>query len=241
MFQTPIHLKIKKEDLSPKIITVGDPGRAKHLAENILSNPKTINEYRGFLSYTGEYSRQLISIVTHGVGMPSAAIVFEELAMLGAKQIVRLGTTGGLLKEVKIGDIVISTAAGHIHGGTIKQYAGENIPGNGMDPELTLKLINTARKKGYKPHIGPVISSDAFYAEDPSLAKKWSSLGFLSVEMECSALAMLGWMRKFKPACMLLVTDNLAENQKGIIGSDDVNQRMIDLGKIVAEALLSTE
>jgi 5'-methylthioadenosine phosphorylase len=241
VLELPIHLKIRKEVLSPKVITVGDPQRAKKLAETILDNSRIINENRGFLSYTGEYEGERISVVTHGIGMPSAAIVFEELSMLGVKKMVRLGTTGSLRKDIGIGEVVVATCAGHSWGGTIGQYAGEIAPGNGMDPLLTQQLIQEARKAGYKPHTGPVISSDAFYAEDPQKAEKWKKLGFIAVEMECAVLATLGWMRGYKPGCMLLVTDNLALNEKGIIGTDVVNERMKDLGRIVAKALITGE
>ncbi len=237
----PIHVKIKKEDLSPRVIAVGDPARSQALAEALLENPRVVNTNRGFLSYTGKYKGKEISIVTHGIGMPSAAIVFEELSMIGAKKIIRLGTTGALRKDINIGDIIIATSAGHIHGGTIGQYAGEIEPGNGMDPHLTVALIEGAKRSGKRFHVGPVISSDAFYAEGEEETLRWSKLGFLSVEMECSVLAALGWMRGFKPACMLLVTDNLAHGEKGIIGTEKVNEIMREIGSIAADALVETD
>jgi 5'-methylthioadenosine phosphorylase len=84
-----------------------------------------------------------------------------------------------------------------------------------------------------------VISSDAFYAEDESLAEKLSNLGFYSIEMECAGLAAIGWMRGIETACVLYVTDSLVDGAKGLLGAERVNMDMVKIGEAVAEVLAS--
>jgi len=94
----PLHILAKPEDIAPRVITSGDPARVKQLA-SYLEDARLVNENRGFLVYTGKYKGVDVTVATHMIGAPSAAIVFEELIMLGAKLIVRFGTCGGFLPE----------------------------------------------------------------------------------------------------------------------------------------------
>lgn len=234
----PVHLKIKNGELAERVIAVGDPNRAQVFSNSLLSEARLVNSNRGLLTYTGKYGGIPLSITTHGMGMPSAMIIFEELFMLGAKKIVRIGTTGSLRKDVKIGDVVVATAAGHFSSSAIRQYFPRDVvPPNSTSHELTKKLIDELGRGGFIVHKGPVISSDAFYAESETLAEELGKLGFLSIEMECAGLTALGWMRGFDTACVLYVTDSLVDGAKGLLGSERVNQEMIRIGETVAKVL----
>jgi len=237
----PVHLKIRRGELAERVIAVGDPNRAQVFSSSFLSEARLINSNRGLLTYTGFYRGVPISIATHGMGMPSAMIVFEELFMLGAKKIVRIGTTGSLRKDVKIGDVVIATAAGHFSSSALRQYSPKDVVlPNSTSHHLTESLHREIADLGLKVHVGPIISSDAFYAESEGLASELGRLGFLSIEMECAGLTALGWMRGFDTACVLYVTDSLVDGAKGLLGSDRVNTDMIKIGESVAKVLSSS-
>ena len=106
----PIHIKAEKEQLSPLVIAPGDP-RSKYIAENYLEEVKCYNEYRQLLGYTGKYKGIPISVQTTGMGVPSCMIVCEELVMLGATHIIRIGTCGGLQPFLNLGSSIIATSA----------------------------------------------------------------------------------------------------------------------------------
>jgi len=106
MMGGPYHILAKPGEIAERVIAVGDPARVEQVSK-LLSDCRPVNVNRGFLVYTGEYDGVRVSIACHGVGGPSSAIVFEELRMLGAKVIVRLGTTGGFLPEMEPGELVI--------------------------------------------------------------------------------------------------------------------------------------
>ncbi len=234
----PYHISAKKGDVAEKAIVVGDPARAA-LIKDLLSDPKLVSESRGFLIYTGKYRRSAVSIAVHGVGAPSAAIVFEELGMLGVNTMVRLGSCGSLRKDIAVGSIIVATSAAHSNQGVISQYFQGDCPPNAPDPELTVRIMNYMRKAGLKIYSGPVVSSDAFYAEDPGFVEKWSRRGVLAVEMECSALFSLGWMRGWRTACVLVVSNSLAGGDKAYLRTGELKDTYISVSKAILDVLTS--
>ena len=210
MERRPQHIRISPEKLAKHVIVVGDPARARYIAENFLEDVELVNEERCFHVYTGYYRGARLSVAVHGVGGPSAAIVFEELRMLGAETMIRLGTAGGLIPELDIGDLVVATGAAYIHGGAIGSYVPDACMAAAADPFLAVRLYENARKHHGRVMVGPVFSSDAFYAEDKDFVKKWSSRGIIAVEMEVATLYALAAMRGFRAAALLVISDNLA-------------------------------
>src|SRR5436305_525861 len=102
----PIHLR-PTAPLAPRVLLPGDPGRALLLAQTLLDEPKMFNHNRGLWGYTGAApDGEPLTIQASGMGRPSAMIVVEELVMLGAERIVRVGTCGALAPEVELGDLI---------------------------------------------------------------------------------------------------------------------------------------
>ncbi len=231
----PIHIKAKKGEVAERVIVAGDPARVKQLADMI--NGKLVNENRGLLVYTGEYKGVPITVAMHGIGGPSSAIVFEELIMLGAKVMIRLGSCGAMVKGLKIGDVVIPTAAAYYPGGIFYQYTRDNVC-LGLAPhyEVLNALIDEAKRQGLKFVVGPIISSDAFYAEDPEFVKKWTSRGVIAVEMECATLFMLGAFKNIKTGALLVVSDSLVE-ELGFADAEQLRPYIEKASKVVLEAL----
>lgn len=236
----PFHILARKEDIASRAIVVGDPARA-YILRNLLKHSKVVNEHRGLLTITGEYRGIPITIATHGIGGPSSAIVFEELGMLGVRVFVRLGTAGGLVPNLKIGKIVVASSAAHYLGGTIGQYVPNICMANGAHPELTYKIMQELMRRNIDFTLGPVLSSDAFYAEDPDFARKWAGYGLVAVEMECATLFALGWMRDWKTACVLVISDNLLDMEKEpkFATTMDLKQVFIGIAEAVLDAIIT--
>lgn len=233
----PIHIKAKKGDIAERVVIAGDPARVEQIA-SILENPVLVNKNRGLLVYTGKYRNTPISVAMHGVGHPSSMLVIEELIMLGAKAIIRLGTCGAMVKGLKIGDIIIPTGAAYYPGGAFYQYLKDNIcMACAPHYEILKTLIEEVSKSGINYVVGPIVSSDAFYAEDPEFVKKWTSRGIVAVEMECAGLFMLGAMRNIKTGALLLVSDSLVE-QLGFASAEELKQYVDRATRIVIEALI---
>jgi uridine phosphorylase len=107
----PHHLR-PSTPYAPDALLPGDPGRALALAQQLLTEPRMSNHARGLWGYTGETpDGRALSIQSTGMGGPSAAIVLEELAELGVRRAVRVGTCGALSPELDHGDLVIAAEA----------------------------------------------------------------------------------------------------------------------------------
>ena len=109
-----------------------------------------------------------MSVVSHGIGGPGAAICFEELINCGATTIIRLVTCGSLKpKEIKQGDLIVSMAAGREDGHS-DFMVPKGFPAV-ADPRLSIALYDTAKALKYKVHCGVTLTSGIFYT-GPAMA-----------------------------------------------------------------------
>ncbi len=230
MYRTPIHIKTAPDKVSPRVIAVGDPDRATYIAEKFLENPELVNRHRGFLLYTGKYKGERVTIACHGVGASSAAIVFEELVMLGAKVIVRLGTTGALVPELRRGDVVVAAGAGYFLTSPVLELTENVVVPAVPDLDLTVRLYDALRKNlaDRRVELARVISNDMFYVENPELAQRLARLGFRAIEMECATLFIVSALRGIRSAGVLLVSNSLVREEERDIPTSDVINKMYD-------------
>ncbi len=235
--RVPIHLRVNRGDVAERVVIVGDPARARQLS-GLLTDARLVNENRGFLTYTGTYGGVRVSVATHGIGAPSAAIVIEELISLGARLIVRLGTVGALRREVGIGDVIVPTGSAYNVGGIYTQYLGSivNYPAV-PDYEVLIALVQSLRGAGLRVWVGPVYSSDAFYAEE-DLVNVMGPRGILGVEMETAILFLLGLLRGVKTGAVLIVSNNLTEGREGrFLTAEELSPIVEKVGKAVLGAI----
>ena len=222
----PIHLRAEQGDYAPVVLLPGDPGRATMIAglfDGGLDTARLVTEYRSLLGYTGTYNGVPISVQTSGMGTPSFSIVMEELLMLGVTRFIRTGTSGGIGKGLKTGDVVVATAAVPADGATRTYLHGDPFA-PAADFELTRALVDTARARGVEPTIGVIQSVDVFYNPDADYASKMRGRGVLAVEMEAAALFLIAMRERGKGndvrgACILTVSDTLTKDDESY-GSD---------------------
>src|SRR5579884_1164116 len=94
--------------LAERVLLPGDPGRALRLAQAWLESPAMFNHNRGLWGYTGQAGDgRPLTIQSTGMGGPSAAIVVAELAELGARRLIRVGTCGALDPSLSLGQLVV--------------------------------------------------------------------------------------------------------------------------------------
>ncbi|HCJ67326.1 MAG TPA: hypothetical protein DHV62_08410 [Elusimicrobia bacterium] len=231
----PIHLKIKPQNLSPTVLLSGDPGRTKMVAEKFLTATKMINDFRGLLAYTGKYENVPVSVVTTGMGCPSAAIVIEELVNLGAKILIRIGTCGAVQKRIKPADLIIPNSAVPLVG-LLKNYhllTKITKPNNSITRKLTEKTIES----GIIYWVGPICTSDAFYQEKKE-AKEWEDKDILAMEMECAGLFALAKLRKVKAGAILTATGNILYGQQ-VMETKEIKKSISIMCKIALETIIS--
>ncbi len=206
-----IHLHAEPGDYAPLVLLPGDPSRARRIANRFdggLEAARLVNEYRGLLGWTGTYQGRPISVQTTGMGTPSFAIVAEELLRLGVRQLIRLGTTGALQSDIRLGDLVIATASSP-GDGTTAAFMGGRPYAPAPDFRLTHALVHAAEGLDVPFHVGPIASVDVFthYHPDPDYVRPWRDAGVLAVEMEASVLFYLAAARGVQAACLGTVVD----------------------------------
>jgi len=208
-----IHLHAEPGDYAPLVLMPGDPVRARRIADRFdggIENAKLVNENRGLHGWTGTYHRRPVSVQTTGMGTPSFSIVAEELLRLGAQQLIRVGTCGGIARGVQTGDLVIALSSCPADGATRTYLHGDPYAPT-ADFALTHALYHAAREAGIPVWVGPVASVDVFYNTDPDYTTTWRDRGVLAFEMEASALFYLAARAGVQAACLLTVSDVLSE------------------------------
>jgi len=237
-----IHLHAEAGDYAPLILLPGDPNRARRIAERFdggMENARLVNENRGLLGWTGTHRGRPVSVQTTGMGTPSFSIVAEELLRLGAKQLIRVGTCGGIGRDLRTGDLVIAVSASPVDGATRTYLHGEPYAPT-ADFALTHALYHAAQEAGIPVHVGSVASVDVFYNPDPDYTSKWRARGVLAFEMEAAALFYLAAREDIQAACMLTVSDVLSEDvtsEETYLSPEDLAaavDKMIDVTLIAA-------
>ena len=184
------HISAESDAFGKTVLMPGDPLRSKFIAENFLENAVLVNNIRGIQGYTGTYKGTKVSVMASGMGMPTIGIYSYELFnFFNVENIMRIGSTGSLNKDVKIRDIVFGMGAC-----TNSNYASQYGLAGTFAPiasySLLKEAINQAEKVGATYHVGNVLSSDQFYNDNEKANEGWQKMGVLAVEMEAAALYM---------------------------------------------------
>ena len=217
----PIHVRAKAADYAEACLLPGDPLRARYIAETYLDEPKETNTERGLLGYTGSFEGRAVSVQATGMGCPSAAIVMEELVQLGVKRFLRVGTCGGLQRDLILGDLIVAVSAVPADG-TARHYVGGEPHCPTADWELVHAAVHAAKELEQPLRVGPIVSSDTFYDPDPGRHERWSERGVLGVEMEAAVLFTIGALRQVQAGCLLTVSDILVGGAFTRISDDDL-------------------
>ena len=216
------HIQLKEGDIADFVILPGDPGRVDFIAQH-FDSPKEIAFNRE--TYIG------------------AAI--EELSNIGAKTLVRIGTSGAMQEHTRVGDFVIANGAVRQEG-TSPQYMPMEFPAV-PSADMVFALEEAAKEKDVNYHIGVVQSKDSFYGQhDPNsmpvsheLNQKWDAWvkgGVLCSEMEASTLFVVGSYRKVRTGALLVVYGD--QNRQEALSKDEYLESVNIATNIILEASL---
>lgn len=206
------HIGAQYGEIAKKVIMAGDPLRAKLMAERYLTNAVQINNVRSMLGFTGEYKGEKITVMGHGMGIPSIGIYTYELYnFYDVDTIIRVGSAGSLHTDLHLGDIVVAQGSCHNSNYGI-QYELPGVYAPIADFDLCRKAAESCEKHGYRYRVGNVFSSDSFYTENAH-NDKWINMGVLCVEMEAPALYMNAARAGKKALVMVTISDNIVTGE----------------------------
>lgn len=226
------HLEVKEGDVAETVIIPGDPQRVKRISSE-WDESREVAEHRQFVTHTGKYKGAPISACSTGIGGPGTAIVIEELANVGARNFIRVGSTATLKEEIEIGDLIISTGGVRLDG-TSKQYVRPEYPAS-ASYEVILALVEAADSLGVNYHLGVSASTDSFYlgqsrpgfggytqSFSESLIEDMQKANVVNFEMEAATLFTLGNIFGFRTGAVCAVYANRVRDEFEVKGENDV-------------------
>jgi len=207
------HNAANKGDIAETVLFPGDPLRAKFIAETFLKDVKQFNSVRNMFGYTGTYKGKRVSVMGSGMGMASLGIYAYELyTQYGVERIIRVGTCGAYVPQVKVRDVIIVQASS-TDSNYAYQYKLPGIIAAISSYELLEKAVNEAKKKKIRYHVGNILSSDIFYNQYPGVIESWAKMGILGVEMESYALFLTAMSLGKQALTILTVSDSLVTHE----------------------------
>ena len=197
------HLLLKPGDLPDIVLVPGDPKRAEWIAAS-LADARLLAANREYHTYRGTYRGVDVAVTSAGVGAAGAVIAYEEAIRAGARTLIRVGTAGSLSDDVRAGDLVVVIGAARGEGAS-RQLVPLDMPAV-ADPDVSAALWTACRAAGGRAHRGIGLSVDAFYRGVLDLGfETYAAAGAICVEMECSALFIVGSMRRVRTGAVVAI------------------------------------
>jgi purine-nucleoside phosphorylase len=232
------HINAPKDGFAKTVLMPGDPKRAKYIADTFLKNAVLVNDVRGIQGYTGEYKGKKISVMASGMGIPSIGIYSYELYHgYGVENIIRVGTAGALLPDIKIRDILVATGA-CTDSNYANHYGLKGTISAVPSFELMKKADETMRRLGFqdKVRFGQLFSTDVFYKDKPD-ALDWVKMGVIGIEMEAYALFLNAARAGKKALAICAVSDNLISKQE--LSAEERSKTVDDMLTYALETAIS--
>jgi uridine phosphorylase len=223
---TVFHLGLTAEMLQGATLALvpGDPGRVEHIAST-MDRHEFLASNREFTSYLGWLGEVPVVVCSSGIGGPSTSIAVEELAQLGVRTFLRVGTTGGIQPHLQPGDVIVTTGAVRLDGASL-HFAPMEFPAV-ADFQCTSALVEAARAVGVEPHVGITASSDTFYPGQERYdtysgrvtrrfrgsLDEWQAMGVLNYEMESATLFTMCASQGLRAGCVAGVLVNRTQQE----------------------------
>ncbi len=198
------HINAEAGDFAETILLPGDPLRAKHIADSFLEGAVEVTNVRNMLGFTGTYQGTRVSVMGTGMGIPSASIYAKELITeYGVKNLIRVGSCGGIRADVALRDVIVALGACTDSGVNRSRFRGLDFAAI-ADYGLLRAAVDAAEAKGQSVKVGNVFSADLFYHPDFSLFDTMEKMGVLAVEMEAAGL--YGVAAEYGAAALAILT-----------------------------------
>lgn len=208
------HINAEIGDFAETILMPGDPLRAQFIAETYLENVKQVCDVRGMYGFTGTYKGKPVSVMGHGMGIPSCSIYVHELIKdFGVKNIIRIGSCGAVHDDVKLMDVIIAMGASTDSKVNRIRFANHDFAAI-ADYHLLETAVNQARAQNVAIRVGNVFSADLFYSPEVGLFDKMEKLGILGVDMEAAGIYGVAAELGAKALTILTVSDHIKRGEK---------------------------
>ncbi len=203
------HMNAAPGDFAETVLMPGDPLRARYIAENWFDDPERVTDVRNMWGYTGRYKGQAISVMAHGMGIPSASIYTTELIeAYGVKRVMRVGSCGTTHPDVRLRDLVIALGASTDSGVNRMRFGGYDLAALASF-SLVRKAVDVAESEGVRYHVGNVFSADLFYTPDTAMFETMAKYNVYGVEMEAAGIFPIAAEHGVEALAICTVSDDI--------------------------------
>jgi purine-nucleoside phosphorylase len=231
------HISASQGDFAETVLMPGDPLRAKHIAETYLSNVVQVTGVRNMLGFTGEYKGRRVSVMGSGMGIPSISIYAKELITeYGVKNIIRVGTCGGIADDIQIRDVIIAIGASTDSVVNRSRLLGFDYSAT-ASYGLLEAAVNSAREANIPVRVGNIFSSDLFYSPVENMIDRLSKMGVLAVDMEAAGLYGVAAEYGANALTVLTVSDHIPRGEAA--SADERQSSFNDMIVLTLDAVLT--
>ena len=236
--ENPIHIE-SNADIAPLVLMPGDPLRAKYIADHFLENAKLVTNIRNMSGYTGTYKGVKVTIMAHGMGMPSASIyVFELIHFFHVKRMIRIGTCGAVSPKADVGDIILTK---NIYSESNFAYTYNNYVGNVVEANEHLNEIirDTAKEQNMELHFGMTTTMDVYgpYIDyERVLNRIPRSYEILGEEMEAFGVCHVANTMNVESTTLMTVADS--KFSKTVLTPEDRQTKLNDMIRLGLESII---
>ena len=208
------HINAEMGDFADVVLMPGDPLRAKYIAETFLDDVVQVCDVRNMFGFTGLYKGRKVSVMGHGMGIPSCSIYVTELIKdFGVKKVIRVGSCGAVNENIHVRDVVIGMGAStdsKVNRIRFKNHDFAAIADYGM-----VKAADEAAKaRGIDVKIGNLFSAELFYTPDPSMFDVMDKYGIVGVEMEAAGIYGVAAEYGAKALAICTVSDHIKTGEQ---------------------------
>ncbi|MBS9404561.1 purine-nucleoside phosphorylase [Halomonas sp. TRM85114] len=230
------HINAQPGDFADTVLMPGDPLRAKYIAETFLDEVREVNSVRNMFGYTGRYKDRAISVMGHGMGIPSVSIYAKELiSEYGVTSLIRVGSCGAVRDDVAVRDVVIGMGACTDSVVNRTRFGGMDFAAI-ADFELTRHAVDAAAVLGVPVKVGNLFSADLFYDPRPHTAELLKRYAIVGVEMEAAGLYGVAAELGARAATLCTVSDHILKGDS--LSSDERQSTFNEMMEVALEGVL---
>jgi purine-nucleoside phosphorylase len=203
------HLNAAPGEFAETVLMPGDPLRAEYIANEHLADARRVSDVRNMWGFTGTFEGLPVSVMAHGMGIPSASIYVTELiAEYGVKRVIRVGSCGTSHPDVRLRDVLIAQGASTDSGVNRMRFGGHDLAALATF-SLVRDAVDAAEALGVRYHVGNIFSADLFYTPDPEMFETMAKYNVLGVEMEAAGIFTIAAELDVESLAICTVSDDI--------------------------------
>lgn len=227
------HMNAAPGDFADTVLMPGDPLRAQYIAESYLDDVRRVTDVRNMWGFTGKYKKMPVSVMAHGMGIPSVSIYCTELITeYKVKRLIRVGSCGTTHPKVKLRDVLIAMGASTDSGVNRMRFGGYDLAALASF-RLVQNAVSAATANKVRYHVGNIFSADLFYTPDTAMFDTIAKYDVLGVEMEAAGIYPIAAEHGVEALAICTVSDDIRSGEA--LSAEERQTTFDDMIKVALE------